>query len=64
MGNGTPVPTATVILQTIRFFPVSIAMSTTVQIWMTSIRARMVMNIPVWHALTVTLQEVTNNMLV
>ena len=47
--NGTPVPTATAIRLITLYFPVSIVMSTTAQKWMTSIRMKLIMNIPVWH---------------
>jgi len=47
--NGALVPTAIAIRQTILYSPASIAMSTTVQKWMTNIRMKLIMNIPVWH---------------
>ena len=56
--NGTPAPNVTATLPTIRSFPVSIAMNTTGRTWMTSIRAKMVMNITVWHAWIATQQGV------
>ena len=47
--NGTLVLTAIAIRQTILYSPVSIAMSTTAQKWMTNIRMKLIMNIPAWH---------------
>ena len=54
--NGTLVPTAIAIRQTILYSPVSIAMSTTAQKWMTSIPMKLIMNIPVWHVWIATRQ--------
>ena len=54
--NGTLVQIATATRRTILFFPVSIAMNTTKQKWMTSIRVKLIMNTTVWHVWIATLQ--------
>ena len=56
--NGTIAPTVTAIPPTIPFLHASIAMNITVQTWMTNIRMKMIMNIPVWRAWTAIQQVV------
>jgi len=58
--NGTIVQTATAILPTIPFLHASIAMNITVQIWMISIRAKLIMNMPALPAWIATQPGVTN----